>query len=318
MGIIGRSAAMENAPMHRLDPRGTAAAAAAAVLYGTAYVATAFALRSFTPLGAAAARGLLGALLLGALLLTPWAAGYRPGALRRAAVARLAVLGLLGGPCFIVAMNAAVALSGATVAAIVAGLYAVLAAVFAVPLLGERLERGTLAALVLALAGTVLLSDLRASGELLGGIAAGLLAAIVFALFLVLSRAWSASHALPGPTVALSALGLTAVLVGGLIPLVGDAGMEAAPLPEAVAAVVWLAAGPGALAAVLVVTGMRRLPARRASAFLLLNPPTAALGAWLLLGERLSVAQLIGGALILAAMAGASGILPLRRDQAAA
>jgi drug/metabolite transporter (DMT)-like permease len=107
---------------------------------------------------------------------------------------------------------------------------------------------------------------------------------------------------------------MSGIGISGLIPILGDPGLERVLLPEAAAAIIWLAVGPGALAAVLVVTGMRRLPARRASAFLLLNPPTAALGAWLLLGERLSSVQLVGGALILLAMAGASG-LPFSRTE---
>ena len=294
--------------MDRLDPRGAAAAALAAVLYGSAYVATSFALRSFSPLGASAARGLLCAALLGALLLLPVASGLRPTRLSRAAAWRLAVLGLLGGAIFIVAMNVAVALAGATITAFVAGLYAVLAAALAVPVLGERPERTTVASLGVALVGTVLLSGLGPSAELAGGIGVGLAAAVAFALFLVLSRRWSAAYALPGPTVAFAALGLSGAGVAALIPLLGDRGLTGPTVPEAVAAVVWLAVGPGALAAMLVVDSMRRLAARRASAFLLLNPPTAAVGAWLLLGEQLTPVQLLGGALVLLAMAGASGL----------
>lgn len=312
-----RSAGGDNAPMDRLDPRGAAAAALAAVLYGSAYVATAFALRSFTPLGAAAARGLLGAVLLGALLIVTGRAALRPGRLTAAALWRLTVLGLLGGGIFIVAMNVAVALAGATVTAFVAGLYAVLAAALAVPILGERPERVTIVSLGVALVGTALLSDLRPSADLAGGIGVGLVAAVSFALFLVFSRRWSGPHGLFGPSVALAALGVSGIGIGALIPLLGDPGLDGTLRPEAAAAVIWLAVGPGALAAVLVVTGMRRLPARRASAFLLLNPPTAALGGWLLLDERLSIVQLLGGALVLVAMAGASGLaLPLLQRRA--
>jgi probable blue pigment (indigoidine) exporter len=280
----------------------------AAILYGSAYVATAFALRSFTPLGAAAARGLLGAALLGAILLAPAAGGMRPTRLSASAMWRLGVLGLFGGGIFIVAMNVAVAMAGATITAFVAGLYAVLAAALAVPVLGERPERRTVASLAMALVGTALLSDLRPSVDLAAGIGVGLVAAVSFALFLVFSRRWSRPYGLPGASVALVALGMSGIGIGALIPILGDPGVEGVVLPEAAAAVIWLAVGPGALAAVLVVAGMRRLPARRASAFLLLNPPTAALGAWLLLDERLSAVQLIGGALILLAMAGASGL----------
>ena len=108
-------------------------------------------------------------------------------------------------------------------------------------------------------------------------------------------------------------MGLTAVAVGLLLPIVGEPPLARPLAADAASAVIWLAVGPGALAAILVVTGMRRIPARRASAFLLLNPPTATLGAWLLLGERLSPLQLLGGALVLLAIAGASGISLPRR-----
>lgn len=300
--------------MHRLDSVGAGAAAAAAALYGSAYVATAFALRSFTPLGVAAARGALGAILLGALLLLPAAARLRPASFGWPVLWRLAVLGILGGGLFIALMNVAVATAGATITAFVAGLYAVLAALLAVPLLGERPERMTLAAMGVALVGTGLLSDLRPSVELAGGMAIALLAAVSFALFLVLSRRWSVRYGLTGPSVGLAALALAGFASALLIPLLGDAGWYGTLRPDAALAIAWLALGPGMLAAVLVVVGMRRLPARRASAFLLLNPPTAAIGSWLLLGERLTATQLVGGALVLVAMAGASGLLPSTRS----
>jgi drug/metabolite transporter (DMT)-like permease len=274
-------------------------------------VITAVALRSFTPVGAAAARGTLGAAVLAAILLAPWAgaAALRPVRLHSAALWRLAALGLMGGAIFMVAMNVAVALAGATITAFVAGLYAVLAAALAVPMLGERPDRITILSLGLALIGTLLLGDLQPSMRLAGGIGVGLVAAISFALFLVLSRRWSVPYGLPGPSVALAALALSGAGTAVLMAVTGIPLTEGDLLPEAAWAVAWLALGPGALAAVLVVIGMRRLPARRASAFLLLNPPTAAVLAWVLLGERLSPVQLLGGALVLAAMAGASGLL---------
>ncbi len=251
---------------------------------------------------------------MGALFLLPLVPALRPRRLTRAAGLRLLVLATLGGPAFIVTMNTAVALAGATITAFVAGLYAVLAAVLAIPLLGERPEARSVVALALALAGTALLGELRPGGDAGAGIAVGLVAALLFGLFLVLSRRWSTGYGLPGPTVAVGTMGLTAVVVGLLLPLLGEPALAHPLRPDAAAGVAWLAVGPGALAAILVVTGMRRIPARRASAFLLLNPPTATLGAWLLLGERLSLLQLAGGALVLAAIAGASGFsLPRRR-----
>jgi DME family drug/metabolite transporter len=96
------------------------------------------------------------------------------------------------------------------------------------------------------------------------------------------------------------------------VQLTGAPVVPAAPRPEALVAIAWLAVGPSATAAVLVVAGMQRLEARHASVFLLLNPPTAAILAYLLLGERLSALQLVGGACVLVAIAAASGLVVLR------
>lgn len=301
--------------MERLDPRGAAAAALTAVLYGTAYVAIALALRSFTPLGIAVGRGTLGGLLLLAVLLLPAAAHLRPRAMDRAALWRLGVLALLGGPPFIVALNVAVSLAGATVTAFVAGLYAVFGALLGIPLLRERLEPVTLASLVVALIGTLLLGDLRTDARTAAGIGVGLGAAASFGLFLVLSRRWASAYRLSSLTIAVGTQGSTAVLIGLVVLLLGNPLLVGETRPDAAAGLVWLAIGPGALAAVMVVIAARLLPARRVSAFLLLNPPTAALGGWLLLGERLSPLQLLGGALVLVAIAGASGLIAWGRGE---
>lgn len=290
---------------------GAAAAATAAVLYGSAYVATAIALDGYSPAGIGVWRGLLGVAMLAAILSLPPMRDQRPRALTRAALLRLAALGIIGGGLFILAVNAAVALSGATVTAFVAGLYAVLAAVLAVPMLGEPLERRTMLALATAFGGTVLLSEVRAEGTSTGGIALGLVAATAFGLFLVLSRRWSGPHRLSGPTVGLASLGISAV-VSAVVAGIDGSLLPGDPSLASTAALVWIAAGPGAAASVLVVIGMRRLPARFASVFLLLNPPTAAILGFAILGERLSGAQLAGAVLVLAAIAAASGAIPTR------
>jgi len=69
------------------------------------------------------------------------------------------------------------------VTAFVAGLYSVLAAVLAIPLLKERLEIPTLVALIAALLGTLLLSDLELGDESVWGIGIALVAAMAFGLF---------------------------------------------------------------------------------------------------------------------------------------
>lgn len=288
------------------DPRGLAYAAASAMLYGTAYVATGIALRVFSPLSAAIWRGVIGAVAIGLLLTLPAFAGMRLRQLSRAATLRLFVLGSVGGSAFIAAMNVAVALAGATVTAFVAGQYAVLAALLAVPLLAERIERSTLAALGIALLGTALLADLEITGGTAAGVGVGLVAALCFALFLVLSRRWSAPYGLPAPTVALAALATSAATLAVIGAGLGDPAVPSGAGTDALLAVAYLGIGPGALAAILVVGAMRRLAARQAAALLLLNPPTAAVAAWWLLDERLTALQLVGGVLVLVALAAAT------------
>jgi probable blue pigment (indigoidine) exporter len=283
----------------------------AALLYGSAYVATAIALDGYSPAGIGVWRGALGLALLLGLLSLPAMRDQRPDRLTRPALARLAVLGTIGGGMFILAMNAAVALSGATVTAFVAGLYAVLASLLAIPLLGERLERRVMLALGAAFVGTTLLSGLQATGTSAGGIALGLVAASAFAVFLVLSRRWSEPYRLTGATVGLASLGISAAVSAVVATIDGSLLPHEASF-AASAAVAWIAAGPGAAASVLVVIGMRRLPARFAGLFLLLNPPTAAILGFAVLGERLDGVQLVGATLVLAAIAVAGGAMPMR------
>ncbi len=298
---------------------GTSAAIAVAVLFGSSYVATAFQLRGFTPLGGALWRSAIATVVL--TVIWGWRAWRRrhearrrgPGARSGSApplagrLARLLVLGLLGGLVFIIGMNVAVSRVGAAVTAFVAGLYAVLAALFAPLVLGERLPGGSIAGFLVALVGTALLAQLGASGEATGLAAAGM-AAAAFALYLVLIRRWSASMQIEPLGIALvgaatPALGL-ALLLGLFRP--SDAAPTSFPADAAVATV-WLvfvaAAGP-----ILTAVALRRIEARRASSMLLLNPITATVLAVIMLGERPSPPQLLGGLLVLAGIAVSSDV----------
>ena len=225
---------------------------------------------------------------------------------------RLLVLATLAGPLFLVSMNLAVAHVGAAIAAFVAGLYAVMSAVIAPILLPERLTLRVLAGFVLALAGTALLAELDPDATDVAGMGWGILAALSFALYLVLARRWSASYRLDGLTVAFANCALAAVVLGGLV-LVTDPALlvPADPSVDAVIAIGWLAV-VAALGPVLMVASVRLVEAARSAAFLLLNPITAIILAAILLGERPSPVQLVGGVVVLLGMAVAT--IPRRAD----
>ena len=309
--------------------RGELYAALAATGFGSAYVATSFALTAFDPVPAAAVRSFLAAIAVGVLVVVrgrrgssarhgtpsrgggtpsnaigPNATAGRPSSTARAV--RLLVLATFAGPLFLASMNLAVAHVGAAIAAFVAGLYAVLSAVIAPVLLPERLTMRVLAGFVLALFGTALLAELDPNGTDVVGMGWGFLAALSFALYLVLARRWSAPYGLDGGTVAFSIGSLTAVVLGGFVLATDPALLvPTAPSVEAVVAMGWLAA-VAALGPVLMVASVRLIPAARSAAFLLLNPITATILAVVLLGERPSPLQLAGGVLVLLGMAAAT------------
>jgi drug/metabolite transporter, DME family len=308
---MGHDAGMRDGDIGPGGHRGELYAAVAAMAFGSAYVATSFALRGFDPLPAAAWRSFLAVLLLGGVLV----AGDRStrarqvvGPARRsstlpARALRLAVIAILSGPVFIVSMNLAVAHVGATITAFVAGLYAVLSAVIAPAFLPERLAPRVLVGFLLALAGTVLLAELNPGAEDVAGIAWGLAAAIAFALFLVLSRRWSMRYGLDGAVISMASMAATALTVGGVVLLSDPASLTPVSPPlESLIAIGWLACA-AVSGQLLTVASVRRIPAARSAAFLLLNPITATILAALLLGERLTILQLAGGLLVLFGLA---------------
>ena len=215
----------------------------------------------------------------------------------------------IGGLTFIVASNIAIALSGPTIAGFVSSLYAVLATFFAVPLLGEKIRPSVVAALILSLVGTALLAGFAPLGGSALGVAFGIVAAISFGLYLVLARRWGPEHGLGGTIVVLALLlGRGPVLLA--VELVREPAnlIPAAPGLDSLLAMVYLILGPLFIAQILVLASVARVPARRTSASLLLTPLCSAVVAAILLGDRLTPPELLGGALLLLGIAGASGM----------
>ena len=308
----------QNRPVSRFG-RGELYAATAAAGYGSAYVATAFALRSFEPLPVAVDRSLLATIALAVVWIATRSRAIgpdgdpvagRPRTLLRAA--HLGLIALFGGPIFLGAMNLAVAGVGATIASFVAGLYAVLAAVSAPALLGERLRPRTLAGFLAALLGTTLLAELDIGRPSFGGIGWGLVAAVSFALFLVLSRKWSRPDGFDPIVVALANMSAAAIGLGAFVLVVSpDSFLPRVIVPEALVAVAWLAV-VAAAGQTLAVAAVRRLPASRSSAFLLLNPITATILSLVLLGQPPTPIQDAGALLVLAGIAAVTVPFPAR------
>lgn len=216
-----------------------------AILWGSAFPVTRLLLEEMPPLGAAAWRTLLAA---GGVLLFAVVRGelglLRPAPRDRP---RLAVLALLGGATFLIGMNAAIFLPGASITSFGTGTYPLLAVVVAAFLLGEPLGRRRVLALGVAALGLVLLARPGGAHVELLGVLVALGAALSFALYLGLARRWADPSSLPTLTVAFWLL-VSSLLVSGLLQVVVDPGALAPHLSVAGwAALLWLALPASAL-----------------------------------------------------------------------
>ena len=304
------------ADRRRTERVGLLAGAGAALGFGIAYPLTAVVLRSFSPLGTAAIQGTLGLLIIltfAALRVVPRPARgtWRPGSVRR-----LAFLGLCGGVVFTSLLNLSVAVAGPTVTGFVATLYSVFSALLAVPLLGEPLDRTTLASFFLALAGTALLAGFRPADVPLPGVALALASALCFGLYLVLSRKWGMSHGLDGTAIAVANLSGRGPVVMAIALLTNPAGVFPGEVRlDSLVALSLIVIFPSMLSQLLVMASVRRLPARYSGSSLLLVPLTGAVVSVIVLGIVPTPPQALGGAMIVAGIAGASGAVSLAAER---
>lgn len=184
--------------------------------------------------------------------------------------------------------------------------YPALVTLFSLVFTGERPTLSTLASLVCALSGCVLVIGLDGQGEP-KGVALALTAALVYSLYIIISSrivgkktamASSASIILSSSV----AYGLMSAITGTL------------QLPKTlsgVAAVIAIALLSTVIAFWSFFAGMGRIGATKASLVSTLEPLVTVLSALLFLGERLAFSPLAGGFLIIAALvvSGLEGVL---------
>jgi DME family drug/metabolite transporter len=222
------------------------------------------------------------------------------GRLSRGTAVRLFVVGA-GLAAYQLAYFAAVATAGVSIATLVAlGLAPLLIAVGATLLGHGRPDRTTLAALVVALVGLVLLVGISAGVDSGTTVVLGALMAVGSALgYAVVTLAGAGVPA--GVPVTLAGFAGGALL---LTPVALVAGLRFTTDPGALAVLLYLGIVPSALAYALFFTGLRTVPGAVASIVTLLEPLTATALATAFLGERLAPGALAGGLLVLAAVAG--------------
>ena len=197
-----------------------------------------------------------------------------------------------------------IAAVGAGLATVLGNLQVLFVAVLAWLLLGERPTRRMFVAVPVVLIGVVLISGVIGSGaygdDPALGVVFGILTGIAYAGFILVLR--QGNQDIRRPAGPLFDATLVAVLVG--IPaglLIGD--LELAPSWPAHAWLVTLALSSQVLGWMLISTSLPRLPAALTGVLLTLQPVGSVLLGVVLLGEAPSAFQLVGVAVILAAVA---------------
>jgi drug/metabolite transporter (DMT)-like permease len=207
------------------------------------------------------------------------------------------VPGIVAALCFATASTAFIlALQVATVASIliVQNIGPFIAALLAWLIMRERVRARTWVALVVALAGIVVMVSNQAIGGGLLGLGLSLVTAFAFAGATVTIR----YHR----TVRMTPAACLASCFGALLAL---------PIAEPLSvsgrdfALMWLfGVGQLGIGMVLFTTGARMVPAAEASLITVLETVFAGMWVWLVLGENPGAATLVGGALVLAAVVG--------------
>jgi probable blue pigment (indigoidine) exporter len=184
------------------------------------------------------------------------------------------------------------------VAATVGAIQPLVVALLSTGLLRERLSLRTVLAAIAGVFGVGLLV-LRADARLdTWGVVAALAGAVVMAVGVVLSKRWTS----PAPLLATTGWQLVA---GGLVLLPVAFLTEGAPpvmTAQNVVGYAYLAILGSAVAYALWFRGIRDLSPTDATFLLLLSPVTATILGWLVLDQRLTTAQVIGGLIVLAAL----------------
>ena len=278
--------------------RGALSIVGAATLWGTTGVATQ-AIYNFSatnPLSVAFLRVAIGAVVLIALC---WRRlGRRMWLVKRRDALLMAFLGLMQA-IFQYTYLAAIPECGVTIATLIALCVApVIVVFFSALFLRERVTIKIVIALLCALSGTVLLTVMPSgpqhAGHILTGVGFSLICASCYAGVVLGGRALSECYHPLQVNAAAFGLGALLLLVCSLItPLVFSYPTQSWLL------LLYLGCIPTALAYVLFQAGMLSTPATLTSILTLAEPLTAAILAWLLFGESLSVSGIAGAFLLL-------------------
>jgi drug/metabolite transporter (DMT)-like permease len=278
------------------DPRAVLAVAVAALLWSSSYAVTKRVLDDVGPLTIGAVRFTLAALLLGVVM---WLRRNRPARPDVRQRRRLYLSGLLGITVYFVLENVGVDLSTASDASLIVATYPLMTMLWERVALGTRMPPLRVAGVLLATFGAFLV--VRNGAEVGGGSRwAGdlllLLGGVAWAGYNVLGKRANEGQDALGVTYHQTVAGAAGFLLASLWE-VGEWRMPGAVSGTLLA---YLAVACSVGAFLLYNHGLRRLPSSVAVNVLNLVPVFGVLGAVLINGESIRLAQAVGGAVIIA------------------
>jgi DME family drug/metabolite transporter len=199
---------------------------------------------------------------------------------------------------------AAIPISSVTLVVVIALCSApVLVALLSIPIFRERLTLQVLGSLILALGGTLLLafgggngSETLKDGYLLGALLA-LGAGFSYSSFTILSKLATRHTTSSGPQTVAVSFTIGALIILPLAIMNGNLKLDLQPGVWLIAAYMGLV--PTGLAYLIFLRSLRSISATIAAIITLLEPAVAALLAWLVLGEKVTLLTLVGATLLI-------------------
>lgn len=291
---------------------GPACLLGAALIWGFVPTSTRHVVQTLSPGNILLTRFLVGA-LAAVVLFSLFRAPLPP----RKLIPRAIFLGLLGQLGFNVPLAYGIQHVEAGTVALISGMSSVFMAALAVPLLGERLQARVVVGLVLALAGSVLVTvmsggELSLSRDQAVGSLLILLSATLWAVYSVIVKPWLGQ--IPPTSIPMlgSIAGLPLMIPIGASGLLGGL--------SDLAWTGWLGVAQftitaSVIAPILWAIGLQRGEASRAGLYLYLTPLFGVIVSAILLNEPVTIGTIVGGGLIVAGVALATLPPPGRRGR---
>ena len=281
--------------MERRDPPSAyLAAVGMTVAFGLSFVATKYALRGFEPQLIAFLRFALA----GGLLWVVWRLRAGRERASRAELKRLALLGLVTPALYFTLEIQGIARTSASEAAIIIAAIPIFVSALSALVLGERTARLQWAGIALSFAGVVGLMQFgaEAGGGRLAGNLLVLGAAFAAAVYSLMARRLLVTRSALFVTTFQNLFGALFLLPLALVEM-AVAGVRT-PTATAVGAVLYLTLLCSMAAYLLLNYAFRFLEASRVAVFINLTPVVAVVGAYLLLDERLTAAQVAAAVVV--------------------